>query len=275
MILHHVTDWDNAYANSANIAGSGAWPGAWQENAAEFRASSAIRQRSLFDLAYGTHMRQNLDLFMPEAEPQGLMVFIHGGYWMAMEKIWFSHLAAGALASGFAVAIPGYRLCPDVMITDIAADVAAAINLAAGRVAGPINITGHSAGGHLATRMISQPSPLLPEVQSRIRNVVPISGVFDLRPLMMTRMNQTLAITQAEAREQSPALLNPIAGTRLTCWAGGAERAEFRRQNALLANIWTGLGVETGFHEEPDKHHFTIVDGLTDKDHPLTRALLS
>ena len=275
MILHHVTDWDNAYANSINIAGSDAWPGAWQEKAGKFRIDRGALGGSLLDLGYGAHSRQKYDLFMPDATPLGLMVFIHGGYWMSMESVFFSHLAAGALANGFAVAIPGYRLCPEVRITDVVADIAAAINDAAGRVAGPINITGHSAGGHLAARMIARPSPVSEAVQARIRNVVPISGVFDLRPLMLTKLNETLAITEMEAVSQSPALMTPVSGTRLTCWVGGAERAEFRRQNALLANIWTGLGADTACYEEPDKHHYTIVDGLTDKDHPLTKTLLS
>jgi hypothetical protein len=58
------------------------------------------------------------------------------------------------------------------------------------------------------------------------------------------------------------------------CWVGGAERAEFRRQNALLANIWLGLGATTEAVEEPDRHHFDIVDGLADPAHPMVAALL-
>ncbi len=74
---------------------------------------------------------------------------------------------------------------------------------------------------------------------------------------------------------ESPALLEPMPGARLTCWVGGAERSEFIRQNALLANVWTGLGASTATVVEPDRHHFSIVDGLADPDHPLTQALLA
>jgi len=31
----------------------------------------------------------------------------------------------------------------------------------------------------------------------------------------------------------------------MTCWVGSAEVRNFIRQNALLANIWTGLGAQT------------------------------
>ncbi|MDE1992630.1 MAG: alpha/beta hydrolase, partial [Rhizobiaceae bacterium] len=73
----------------------------------------------------------------------------------------------------------------------------------------------------------------------------------------------------------SPALLEPAENVRLTCWVGGAERSEFVRQNALLANIWTGLGAATTVVVEPDSNHFTVLDGLIDPGHPLTRALVS
>ena len=88
-------------------------------------------------------------------------------------------------------------------------------------------------------------------------------------------MNEQLRIDDAEAKAESPALLEPVETVRLTCWVGGAERAEFVRQNALLANIWTGLGAATEVVVEPDKHHYSILDGLIEAEHPLTRALLA
>ena len=92
---------------------------------------------------------------------------------------------------------------------------------------------------------------------------------------MRIPMYRDLNVDEAEALAESPALLSPIEGTRLTCWVGAGERSEFIRQNALLANIWTGLGAATATVEEPDRHHFTVVDGLTDAAHPLTRTLLT
>jgi hypothetical protein len=88
-------------------------------------------------------------------------------------------------------------------------------------------------------------------------------------------MNEKQRIDIEEAYRESPALLEPLAGSRVTCWVGAAERSEFVRQNALLANIWKGLGAETECVEEPDRHHFDILDGLIDPHHPLTMALLS
>jgi hypothetical protein len=142
-------------------------------------------------------------------------------------------------------------------------------------VVGSLFLTGQSAGGHLVTRMISATSPLPDDVRARIGHTLSISGVHDLRPLMKAAMNTELRIDEAEARVESPALLEPMPNARVTCWVGSAERPEFVRQNALLANIWTGLGAKTCIVEESGRHHFDVIDGLADPDHPLTRTLLS
>lgn len=272
--MHKVGNWDDAYTNGGNIAGGDRWPAAWETPAREFRDRLSGLGRAKLGIAYGERPRNQLDLFLPEGTAAGLVVFVHGGYWMALDNSYWSHLAGGAVEHGYAVAMPSYTLCPDVRISDIVAQIGAAIDKAAHLVEGPIMLTGHSAGGHLVSRMISATTPLAPALRARIRNVVSISGVHDLRPLMHTAMNRTLRIDEAEALRESPALLRPMEAARITCWVGGGERAEFLRQNALLANIWTGLGAATCAVVEPDRHHFNVIDGLADPHHPLMSALL-
>ena len=275
VILHRIDDWDDAYANGPNIAGGDRWPAAWEEPAVAYREELSAAGRAQLDVAYGEKPRNRLDLFLPREKPAGLVVYIHGGFWLRLDKSYWSHLARGAADNGYAVAMPAYTLCPEVRISDITAEVGRAVTKAAAMVEGSIRLTGHSAGGHLATRMISATSPLAAPIRSRIVNTVSISGVHDLRPMMKTAMNATLKIDEEEAAAESPALLEPMAGARLTCWVGAAERSEFVRQNALLANVWTGLGAETAAYEEPDRHHFNVIDGLADPNHALTRTLLS
>ena len=275
MIYHHVADWDDAYANGANIAGGDRWPELWVEPARLFREKLQAKGRARLDLAYAEGPRNHLDLFLPKGTPKGIVVFVHGGFWMKLDKSFWSHLAAGPLAHGHAVAMPSYTLCPDIRISGITKEIATAIVVAASQVDGPLRLTGHSAGGHLVTRMISASSPLPSATRARIVNTVSISGVHDLRPMIKTAMNGTLAIDGEEALAESPALLDPLEGARLCCWVGGNERSEFLRQNALLANVWAGLGGTTMAVEEPDKHHFNVIDGLADPDHALTRTLLT
>jgi arylformamidase len=234
-------DWDDAYTNGAYIAGAAEYPARWQAAADDFRRRMAVAGRSRLDVAYGEGPRHVLDLFFPVGAPQGLVVFVHGGYWLRFDKSSWSHLAEGAIAAGWAVAMPSYPLAPDAKVPEISAAVARAIAFAAAQVPGPMRLAGHSAGGHLVSRMACLDGPLPSVLQKRIAKVVSISGLHDLRPLLKTKMAEQLFKTQADAEGESPALLKPMDGLDITCWVGANERPEFLRQSQLLSNIWFGL----------------------------------
>lgn len=269
-----IEDWDDAYTNGAYIADGASYPEKWAALAQAFRAEMSAAGRAELDLRYGPAARATLDLFRPTGTPKGLAVFVHGGYWMAFDKSSWSHLAAGALARGWAVCLPSYTLAPEARIADITRQVSAAIRFAAARVEGPLRLAGHSAGGHLVTRMVCADSPLPNETRSRIGHVVSISGLHDLRPLLRTQMNATLRLDEAEAAAESPALLRPMENCSVTCWVGSAERPEFLRQSDLLANIWTGLGAEMQCVHAEGRHHFDVIEDLTDPDSKLSKAFV-
>jgi acetyl esterase/lipase len=267
-----ITDWDDAYANSAYIPGSADLPDVWAARAQAFRDSDI---RIDCDVPYGPAPRARFDLVWPKGPPKGLFVFVHGGYWLQSDKSSWTHLAAGAQAAGWAVCLPSYTLAPEARIGQITAQIVQAVTQAAGRVAGPIRLAGHSAGGHLAARMMCQTGGLPAALLDRLAHVVSISGVHDLRPLLQTKMNATLQLDAAQAQAESPALLSPVADVPLTCWVGAQERPEFLRQAHLLANIWRGLGEATICTVDAGHDHFSVVDGLAHADSPLCRAILA
>jgi acetyl esterase/lipase len=267
-----IQDWDDAYTNGAYIEGGASYPAKWAAEAKAFRAQMPA-ERAELDVRYGPAERETLDLFHPAGTAaKGLAIFVHGGYWMRFDKFSWSHLAAGALQHGWAVCLPGYTLAPEARIAEIARQVAGAIRFSADRVEGPLRLAGHSAGGHLVTRMVCADSFLPDEVRSRIGHVVSISGLHDLRPLMRTKMNATLRMDEAEAIAESPALRRPMDNCSVTCWVGTAERPEFLRQNDLLANVWTGLGANMRSVHAEGRHHFDVIDDLADPASKLTEA---
>ncbi|MBX3581710.1 MAG: alpha/beta hydrolase [Rhizobiaceae bacterium] len=275
MYHHRILNWDDAYTNGAHIAGGDRWPDAWAGPAKAWREERAAAGKARLDVKYGSGSSNRFDLFLPDMDSRGLVIFIHGGYWMKFDQRFWSHLAKGPVERGYTVAMPTYTLCPENRIAGITKEIGQAVEKIAGMVAGPIRIAGHSAGGHLATRMVCADTPLSDRVRQRIRGVVSISGLHDLRPLMRTGLNETLKIDAAEARSESPIFLDPLEGIPVTFWVGGAERSEFIRQSELLANCWIGTGGATALVVEPDRHHFNVIDGLTESEHPLTCAVLA
>lgn len=258
--------YDDAYANGAYIAGAESYPPRWAAQAAAFRA----RAKAHLDLPYGPHARQKFDLFWPETVPKGLVMFVHGGYWLAFGRSDWSHLANGPLARGWAVAVPSYRLAPEVRISQITQDVRAALAVAAGMVAGPIRLTGHSAGGHLVARMLCGDVGLSQGVAARLTQVVAISGLSDLRPLTHTKMNDDFQMDMAEAEAESPILCQNVWPVPMTAWVGGDERPAFLDQSRWLAEAWRNATL----HIAPGLHHFNVIEGLERARSPLTNTLL-
>lgn len=253
-------DFDREYANAAFIAGGETYPAKWRRAAEAFRPSGAL------DLRYGPAPRNQYDLFLPHQTPLGLFVFVHGGYWLESDRSDWSHLAAGAVARGWACALPSYTLAPSARIRQITNEIDAAICVAASRVAGPIVVAGHSAGGHLAARMGNPDRSAT--VKSRLRRVIPISPLANLAPLMQTKMNDDLRLDDAECDSESPAR-HP-----LTCpahiWVGAEERPAFLWQARTLSENWSAPWTVA-----PDKHHFNVIDDLCDPNSDLMNTCLN
>ncbi|UYV37519.1 alpha/beta hydrolase [Rhodobacteraceae bacterium D3-12] len=259
---------DDAYANGAYISGAEAFPAMWLEAAQGFANVQSAADRFRAGLPYGRGARERFDLVLPEGRARGLVMFVHGGYWLKFDRSYWTHLAAGAQARGWAVAMPSYDLCPSVRISEITRQIAAAVQVSAAMVEGPIVLTGHSAGGHLVARML-EPGMLEPSVAERLQKVVPISPVADLRPLLRTSMAAELRLDQAEAKAESPVLMQERLDVPVTAWVGGDERPAFIEQAQWLAEAWgCGCVVAEG------RHHFDVIEPLEIGDSDLVEALV-
>ncbi|PHP28558.1 alpha/beta hydrolase [Limimaricola cinnabarinus] len=252
---------DVAYANASHIPGGMEYPARWAEAAAAFRERHPPEE-----IAYGAGARQRLDLFRPEGEAKGAVIFVHGGFWRAFDKSSWSHLAEGALAHGWAVAMPSYTLAPEARIAAMTREIEAAIGAVAEAVPGPLRLAGHSAGGHLVARMAC--ADLSPPWRDRVARIVPISPLSDLRPLMGATMNDDLRLDREEAEAESPLLCEQV-DLPMTVWVGAAERPAFIDQARWLAER---RGCE--LVEAPGRHHFDVIEELAEPDSPLTETLL-
>lgn len=261
-------DLEAEYNNRARVPEHPAHIAAWQRDAAAYRAEAS----SELDLAYGPGERHRLDLFHPKGGDAGgpVVLFIHGGYWQALDKSFSSHLARGANGRGLTVAVPNYTLAPAATLAEIVSEMEAAADFLIRRTGRPLVATGHSAGGHLAACLVARAA----QQTIPVRVAMPISGLFDLPPLVPTSINKALGLTLEEAHRLSPLEWIPPRNRRLIAVVGGAESGEFLRQSHAIVERWGQAGVATHYHEVPGAHHFNVIAGLADPSDPLVDMLV-
>ena len=227
-------------------------------------ACRANAGRSALDLAYGSHPRERLDLFLPEADGAPLLAFIHGGYWQWNDKEPFAFLGEQLVPAGAAFANIEYALCPSVTLTELTAQIRRAIAYLwreAGRFGYDrerIVVSGHSAGGHLTAMAMATDWPALGDdlPAGVVAAGLPISGVYDIEPLRHTPLNDAVRMDRAEARALSPIFLEPATDAPMAVVAGGDESDEFRRQARDFAAEWETHGVESEVLIVPGTDHF-------------------
>ena len=247
----------------------------WAREAEDYRAEMLKSGKAELGIPYGESPRQFIDLFLPAAgENAPLAVFIHGGYWRAMDPSFYSHMARGLNERGFAVGVVGYDLCPIVTIADIIEQVRRACASLWQRFNRRMLVSGHSAGGHLAAAMAATDwQKLWPKVPSDLVPVgYAISGVFDLTPLTKTSMNQDFRLDDAEARRISPIFWTVPAGRTLDAAVGDLESSEFKRQSRSMTDAWRQSKVETRYAELPG-NHFTVIDALADPKNAMVARI--
>ena len=262
-------DLEAEYNNRAAVPDHPVVMARWKADAEAARAAHPP-----VEIAYGLGEREVMDLFEAVPPTTGehapVVVFIHGGYWQALDKNWFSWIAPALLSHGVSVAIPSYDLCPTVRLGKIVEQMRAVTVQLRERTGRRPVVTGHSAGGHLSACMLSE---------GKASGALAISGVFDLRPLVETSINAALKLHANEAAALSPIFWpapngGAPGGTELDCIVGGAETAEFIRQSRDMAQVWATKGADTRFEALDGLNHFTVLDPLADPDSDLVKRIV-
>jgi arylformamidase len=255
---------DTAYSNLRAVPEAPDILGGWATASARLRAA----RPSGLDLPYGTGERERWDLF-PAAEPEApCLVFIHGGYWQRNRREDFACLVEGALSAGWSAALPGYTLAPEASLARIADEIRRALDWLAAEgprhgVAGPVVLSGWSAGGHLTALHADHPT---------VRAALAISGIFDLEPIRGTTLNEKLALTDEEIAQLSPIRLAPPAATPLAVAYGTRELPELQRQSREFQASRSAAGAPGFLLPVDGKNHFDIMEELRARDGALFAA---
>ena len=251
-------DLEKEYNNRARVPEHPGIIESWARDSAAYREAhppSVVR--------YGEGERHTFDLFEASAGPAAM--YIHGGYWQALDKSFHSVHARGLNALGVSVAVPSYDLCPNVRLGDIVEQVRAACATLHRETGAPVILSGHSAGGHLAACMLAT-EVCVPAAYS-------ISGLFELAPLIPTSLNEKLDLAADEAEALSPLFWPAPEGKTLDAVVGADESREFLRQSAEIVRVWGEEGVGTRYEEIEGANHFTVIAPLAEPGSAMCERL--
>jgi arylformamidase len=222
-----------------------------------------------------------MDIVRSRGPSKATLMFIHGGYWRALDKRFYNFLAPAFTDAGVTFANVNYALCPTVTIEELVRQVLQAgawLHRNASNFGGDprrLYVTGNSAGGHLTAMMLAALWPVFsPDLPPKVFQAgLTISGVHDLRPLagaqfLKPQVNFDLAV----ARRCSPVLMPPATDAKLWTSVGGAEPQAFHDQNAAIGKAWKS--VFAGDIKMPSENHFSIIERLGEPAGPLFKGAL-
>jgi len=272
------TDLDKQYNARASVTDFGGIVEDWNRRSKELRRYAHMVK----DVRYGAGERELLDIFPTSRPDSPLLVFFHGGYWQALDKRVFHFVVRELIERGIAAAVANYPLAPAVSMDEIVQSCRKAMvwlyrcGTDYGCSSEEIFVCGHSAGGHIAAMLMATSWSLIADglPVDLVKGGCALSGLFDLHPIRLSYLNDTLGMNEVTARRNSPVHLAPACNRQMVVSVGAAESDEFHFQSKDFVSAWSDKGVPVNLMIVEKAGHFSMLDHLTDSGSPLFQAIL-
>lgn len=246
----------------------------------------------LTTLEYGdSEYSGSIDVFCPEnvKSDAPIVVYIHGGWWQWFSKEQFSFLAEPFNNQGMAVYMPGYRMAPDwenekpmeSILTQMQYAIALVLKKALEKKASAVYLVGHSAGGQLVSMLHKTDWGKFnvdPEAQKKLKAIFSLAGLFDIRPLVDSFVNDEINMSIDSAAAVSPQMLpTSIFGQHcpLHLILPEFDTPEFFRQTKEYQNKLLKEGGYCYLHVAKNRDHLDIIEKLPEENDELITYLLN
>lgn len=231
------------------------------------RSSTVYQNHPHQTLSYGSHPRQNIDVFECGLAQAPVLVFIHGGYWQWCCKEDFGFIVPPLLTTGLDVLLLEYPLTPDVSFEQLVQSVGQGLDFLAQQPHWQnhqVYLCGHSAGGHLSAHW---------QHHAFVDHIVAISGLYDLQPLVATHLNEALQLSEQDVLQYSP-IQHKASHKPLHIAYGLEELDELQWQSSHYAEQLMQQGFHPVVHPMTQTNHYTILDHIFNTtDATLARLL--
>ncbi|MFK7963028.1 MAG: alpha/beta hydrolase [Burkholderiaceae bacterium] len=223
---------------------------------------------SELDVRYGAGPLETLDLYRPLESDRlaPLVLFVHGGFWRALDKSDHTLVVPPLLARGAVVANVNYDLAPAITLDDMAAQIVRATRFchahsqAWGADPSRLILIGHSAGAHLAARVLNTPDDGDGLPANLVAGVAAISGIYEPEVILGLSVNQDAQVTK-DVAVRNDCLTQPPGGQALViAWAGGDEPEGWIDQTVRYSQVVKAADMECRQFVMPDTNHFTVLD---------------
>ncbi|XP_034233701.1 kynurenine formamidase isoform X2 [Thrips palmi] len=256
-------------------------------NAESDRVRASVPYRTL---RYGDGPREAMFEFGGDSLPNEapIYVYIHGGYWQHLNKEMSCYPVQPLFDAGIRVMIVGYDLAPEANMTQIVEEVKRAGKVIMSRAedlgSSGVWFSGFSAGGHLTGVLLTSgwmDSLPLKQIQL-IRGFLPISGIFDLKPIVHTYINGPLQMNEEEAERHSPIsmMASQNYNIKIIVIFGQHDSPAFQAQSRDFIK-WCyhfqklrSYKLDASVYEVPTMDHFNLVENLCQSDYVLTKRLV-
>ena len=264
-----MINYNDAFNSAKLIPGAHRYLPGWKTKSRAFRDMMSDQSKSQIDVVYDEETNLSMDVFSPGPYVEATVVFLYGGFWTDYEKSIFSYLAMGPVLNNMRVIIPTLPKCPDVTIPEINKSFHRCLRVVCRRFTGDILLVGQQSGAHVIGRSIIKgelPKPIL----DRIKHVMLLSPIADLKPLLYTDKKDELHLTEEVADAETLSSLDLAEKMNVTIWVGADERPIYLEQAQQLATAWRCSWVKSR-----NRHHLDIADGLGKNTSQLMNTLLA